>query len=59
MHSSSYGETAFVYNSDYNGPIIVVSKGHSVETNIKALEEFLAAKKRMELINKIEQGGVS
>jgi hypothetical protein len=45
MHTSTYNGTAFVYNSDYSGPIVIVSNGHSVETNIEALEQFINDKK--------------
>ena len=56
MHSSSYGKTTIVYNSDYSGPIVIVANGHSIETDIKAIEQFIENKKRMEKIAKLENG---
>lgn len=54
MHSSSYGKTTFVYNSDYSGPIEIVVNGQSIETDINAIEQFVKDKIHMEKIAKLE-----
>ncbi len=56
MHTLTINGTSFVYNSDFSGNIIVVSKGHSVETTFDAIEGFVIEKRKMEAIAKIEQG---
>lgn len=55
MHSSSYGKTTFVYNSDYSGTIVIVANGHSIETDINAIEQFIKDKKSKELVSKLEK----
>ena len=55
MHSTSYKQTTFVYNSDYSGPIVIVANGHSVETDMAAIEQFIADKKKAEEIAKLEK----
>ena len=40
----TFNGTAFIFKEDYTGPVVIVSKSHSVETTVDALEAFIKDK---------------
>jgi hypothetical protein len=55
MHTTSFAGTTFTYNSDYSGPLIIVSKNHSIETTVEAIEKFIQYKQWQEKIQQLEK----
>lgn len=55
MHTTNFKGTTFTYNFDYSGPLIIVSKSHSVETTIEAIEEFIKYKQHQENLRRLEK----
>jgi hypothetical protein len=54
MHTSTFNGTSFVYNSDLSGSLIIVTKGHSIDTTYAAIREFVKFVEVKEQQHKIE-----
>ena len=58
MHTTSFNGTTFTYNSDLSGPVIIVSKSHSVETNYESLRQYVAYQEKEKQLQALEQANL-
>lgn len=59
MHTTSFQGTSFTYNGDLSGPLVIVSKSHSVETTYAAIKEFVSYQEKQIALNALENGSVA
>jgi hypothetical protein len=55
MHTTSFHGATFTYNSDLSGPLIIATKGHSIEASFEAIADFVDYQRNQRELARLEK----